>query len=401
MKRSATPSRYAFIFSRSSAYPPNIHNMKCYYLTRKLLARGDRVTWVRLGGRKRGPSAEGIAFANIPIPPTNVLLTLFSLVRMVLFCFARGIQVAYIDEWLFFRHRPFRLLAGIAGLRAAGIKVVLDERDPSVDFEVATGELSVDAPRYRWTLLATRLSERLSNLVILTSKAYEQLYISEGFPPERVEGDFRGVDTTLFNPNVDSASVRSRLGLEGKFVIGWFGLMHPFRLIKEVLVPIIGEVAEVMPNAHVLIGGEGPMYGEFQTLARDQNLPVTVLGLVPYADLPRHIAACDVLLCTVKTGFRHTLHSTWLKIAEALAVGRPVIATRTKISDLDFKDMKGVVWVEPSLAGFLGALKQVRENYPAYFAQAQEQARHFEEYSVSHTIGKIVDRIELLTNGHK
>jgi len=399
MKRNATPSRYAFIFSRSFAYPPNIHDMKCYYLTKELLARGGRVTWVRLGGKNgknRTRFAEGIGFANISIPPTNPLLTVFSLFRLVLFCLARRIKVAYIDEWLFFRHRPVRRLAGVIGLRVAGIKVVLDERDPSVDFEVATGELSAESPRYRWALRTMRLTERLSNLIILTSKAYEQLYVSEAFPSEKVVGVFRGVDTTLFNPNADPRMIRSRLGLDGKFVIGWFGLMHPFRLIKEVLVPLIGEVADSMPDAHVLIGGDGPLFGEFQPLARDGHLPVTVLGLVPYDELPRYIAACDVLLCTVNTGFRHTLNSTWLKIGEAVAVGRPVIATRSNISELDFREMRGVVWVEPSLVAFFGALKALRQDYPVYRAQAQGQAGHFDEYAVPHTIGVIVDRIQLL-----
>jgi glycosyltransferase involved in cell wall biosynthesis len=375
--------------------------MKGYYLSKELVSRGCRVTWIRLGGKKRARYSDGIEFANITIPPTNVILTLFSLVRMILFCVASRIQVVFIDEWLFFRHRPVRRLAGVIGLRAAGIKVVLDERDPSVDFEMATGELSPRSPRYGLTLLATRLSERMSNLVVLTSRAYEKLYISEGFPPEKVMGVFRGVDTKLFNPEAESDLVRSRLGLGGKFVIGWFGLMHPFRLIKEVLVPMVADVAESMPNAHILIGGEGPLYSEFQSLAADESLPVTVLGLVPYQDLPKHIAACDVLLCTVNSSFRHTQHSTWLKIAEAQAVGKPVIATKTKISELDFKDMRGVVWVEPSLDGFMGALRKLRENYPLYRALSEEQALHFGEYALPNTIGKIVDRVQLLAEGSK
>jgi glycosyltransferase involved in cell wall biosynthesis len=275
----------------------------------------------------------------------------------------------------------------------------MDERDPTVDFETATGELVVGSSKYEQTLRATRLSEGMSSLVLLTSKAYERLYVSEGFPRGKVMGAFRGVDTALFNPGVDPATVRRRLGLDGKFVIGWFGLMHSFRLIREVLIPMVQNIAKTMPDAHVLIGGEGPLLGEFQDLAKDSGLPLTVLGLVPYSELPSHVAACDVLLCPVNRGFRHTQNSAWLKIAEALAVGRPVIATRTRLSEFDFKELKGVLWVEPTLASFMDALKELREGYPRYLSLAQEQSRNFGDYSISHTISRIVDRIELQLEG--
>lgn len=373
--------------------------MKCYYVTKELLARGDRVTWVRLGGKDKTHFAEGIEFTGIPLPPTNPLFTAFSLLRLVLFCVARRIQIVYLDEWLFFRHRPMSRLAGVIGLRISGAKVVLDERDPLVDFETATGEFSKTSQGYRQTIRAASLSERLSSLVILTSKAYEQLYISDGFPVKKVIGIFRGVDPELFNPMASPDLIRSKFGLDDKFVIGWFGLMHPFRQIKEVLVPVARGISKAIPNAHVLIGGEGPLFGEFQSLSAEDDIPATVLGFIPYADLPRYIAACDVLLCPVDPRFRFTQRSAWLKIVEALAVGRPIIASRTMISELDYKDLRGVIWVESDLKSFMNALGELKRNYPSYLSQAQDQARHIEDYSVSSTIIKIVDRVELLVGG--
>jgi glycosyltransferase involved in cell wall biosynthesis len=396
MSPKGKPVRFAFIFSKPVAFPPNIHDMKCYYLSKEILARGGRVTWVQLGAKDKTHFEEGIEFVSIPIPPTNVLLTVLSLFRMVLSCVARGIKVAYVDEWLFFRHRPLRCLAGLVGLRAAGMKVVLDERDPAVDFEVATGELSTGSPRFNTTFRVTRLNERLASLLILTSKAYEQLYLSEGFPPEKVIGSFRGVDPALFNPLVKGDQVRVRLGLDGKFVIGWFGLMHSFRQIREVLIPLVREVKEAMPDSHIVVGGNGPLYGEFQALSRDDSLPLTLAGLVPYPELPSYIAACDVLLCPVDARYRFTQNSCWLKIAESLAVGRPVIATRTKIAELDYKGLKGTLWAGPNLESFMKAIEEIRGDYPSYLAQAQEQARHFDAYSVNNAIGKLVDRIEVL-----
>jgi glycosyltransferase involved in cell wall biosynthesis len=374
--------------------------MKCYYLSKELLARGMGVTWMELGPRRREHTEDGIEFVSIPIPPTNALLTVFSIFRLVLYCLARRIRVVYIDEWLFFRHRPFWTLAGMVGLRAAGMKVVLDERDPLVDFEVATGEISTRSRKFGLVTRAHRLTERLANLIVLTSKAYEQLYISEGFPPQKLIGTFRGVDTNNFNPEANGDQVRNRLGLKGEFVIGWFGLMHPFRRIREVLIPLVREAKEAMPGSRVIVGGNGPLFSEFQALPQDKTLPVTVLGLIPYPELPSYIAACDVLLCPVDASYRFTQNSCWLKITESLAVGRPVIATRTRIADVDYRELKGILWVDSTLESFVKALEEVRNNYPTYRAMAQEQAQHFSDYSVKSTIGKIVDKVEPLAGGH-
>jgi len=396
--RDQSGSKFAFVFSRPVAYPPNIHDMKCYYLSRELISRGERVTWIQLGRGERADARDGIDFVNIPISPTNQLFTAFSVMRMVLFCVAKRIRVVHMDEWLFFRHRPFWTFMGVIGLRATGVKVGFDERDPLVDFEVATGELKANSRRYATTQRAHRLSERMANLLVLTSQAYEELYISEGFKPGKVFGGFRGIDTAVFTPQADGEEVRARLGLEGKFVIGWFGLMHPFRQIREILIPLARELDEVIPNSHLLIGGNGPLYPEFQELAKEDNRSLTLLGLVPYQELPRHIAACDVLLCPVDPRYRFTQNSCWLKITEALAVGRPVIATKTKISDLDYKDLKGVVWVDSSLESFTRALERVQNDYPNFLAMAQDQAWHFDNYSVRYTISKMTDRIEGLAS---
>lgn len=388
--------RFAFVFSRPVAYPPNIHNVKSYYVSRELISRGERVTWVRLGGKDKAHFAGGIEFARIPIDPTNVFFTAFSLLRLAMFCLAKRIRVVYLDEWLFFRHRPISRLAGVVALRAAGMKVVMDERDPLVDFETATGEFDPRTHGYHRTIWSVRMSERLSTLLILTSKAYAQLYISEGFPARKVLGVFRGVDHALFNPDVDPAQVKAKLGLDGKFVVGWFGLMHRFRQINEVLIPIARLLPETIPNAQILIGGEGPLQAKFEPLAGDPRSHATILGLVPYPELPSYIAACDVLLCPVDSSFRFTKHSAWLKIAEALAVGKPIIATRTKLAEEDYNDLKGVIWVEPGLKSFMDAILEVRKHYANHLSLAQEQSRQFDDYTVRHTIGMIADRVELL-----
>lgn len=379
-------------------FPPNIHNIKCYYVSKELVGRGDRVTWIQLGPKGGRSFVDGLEFITVPIIKAGRFTEFLSIVRMVLRCYAGRIHVGYIDEWLFFRKRPMRRLELVMGLKFVRAKAVLDQRDPFIDFELASGWISSDSTSLAKLRSKQLLLRRLSDLVILPSMAYRDLLVSEGFPEEKVLGMFRGIDTDLFTEGQDSGKVREKFGLRGKFVIGWFGIMHPHRLIREVIIPMIEKITQVIPNAHVMIGGEGPLQFEFDKLA-GRNFPLSFVGMVAYDDLPRYIAACDVLLCPVDGRLRFSNHSAWLKIPESLAVGKPVIASETMITRTDFKDMKGIVWVPPTLEGFINGLREVSEGYPKYLSLAREQAKDFGRYSTKTTLVALADELEGLAKG--
>jgi len=378
------------------SYPPNVHDIKCYYISKELARRGSQVTWIRRGDKGDRSSAEGIKLITIRQLQLGRLSEFATVMRMVLRCVALRVQVAYVDEWLFYRGKPTRRLVLAACLKIAGVRSVLDERDPFIDFEIAIGRMPSDPARHQKLRRRQQILLRLSSLIVLPSKAYSDLFASEGVPQEKLLGTFRGVDTGLFKPDLDPAKLRARLGLSDRFVIGWFGIMHPYRLIGNVIIPMIRDVGRLIPNAQVVIGGEGPLRPEFDKLDAGERLPLTLVGMVPYDKLPDYISACDVLLCPVDERFRFSNHSAWLKIAETLAVGRPIIASRTVIADKDFKDLKGVVWVQSTLEGFMSGLAEVHQRYPWYLSQAHEQAEDFDRYSTTSTISAVADRLESL-----
>jgi glycosyltransferase involved in cell wall biosynthesis len=386
--------RVAFIFSGKMSYPPSIHDMKVYYLSQEMKRRGVSVNWVRVGGREKRWDSDGIRFAVLSAPSGPGLLEAFRLMRLFLFCAIERIQLVYLDEWLFLRKNPMARLLSQMILRRMGVKLVLDERDPFVDFEVAAGELLERTRKYRFLSMMQSLLLRQTDLIILPSKAYSTLYESEGIPRTKVLGSFRGIDPELFKPQNMPNVVRSNLNLDGSFVIGWFGLMHSYRMIREIIIPLLENSAKEMPNVHFLIGGEGPLLNEFERVRNGQaRSSFTLLGTVPYAKLPEHIAACDVTMCPVSTNFRMTTHSNWLKIAESLAVGIPVVATRTEASTTDYGGMKGVVWVDSDYGSFLSALKNIQKDSKFLRSEARYQARQFESYVIGYTIPKIVDRV--------
>ena len=390
--------RLVFVFSRTMTYPPVIHNVKVFYLSKELRRRGVDVAWVQLGGIERRWEEDGIRFAVLRSPRKGLFHEYFQILRLVAFCLASRINLVYEDEWLFFRKKPTVRLLGNTILRALGVKIVLDQRDPFVDFEVAAGELTEESAKLRRLTLVNSLLLRQADLVILPSKAYAAVYQSDGIPKQRVLGIFRGIDPEIFRPKTEPSPERSRLGLEGNFVVGWFGLMHKYRMIREIIIPLIENLPKEIPNAHFLIGGEGPMICEFEKIRQGPTgRSFDLLGNIPYPKLPDFIAACDVTICPVSPKFRFTMNSNWLKIAESIAVGTPIVASNTRISTLDFANVDGIVWTESDYDSFLKAIRVVQENLAFYRGGARQQATHFEAFSIRSTIPAIVDRSLALT----
>lgn len=397
--RNQNPLKVALLFDREAIFPPSIDDMKAFYVSRQLIRRGANVCWLQFNNEPQKEPRDGISFVNLR-SATNVriLRPLFMILGIVSFCLSSGVNVVYIDEWLMFRSELAWQLALRVVLRLVGLIVVFDLRDPYIDYQIAYGKLRYGSLRHAFYRIQYSLIYKLTDLIILPSQVYANAYVSEErIPTKKIIGIPRGVDSEQFNTDVDPTDVKKDLGLQGKFVVGWFGMMHKYRLVKEIIVPTIKSIRDVIPDGHVLIGGKGELLRSFEELeAAKPEYPFTLLGLVPYNDLPNYIAACDVLLSPIDPSYRFTQNSVWLKILEALAVGRPIISTRTGLKEGDFKDVKGIVWTEPNLASFLDALKHVRDNYAYYLQLASEQASHFQDFTTDFTISRLVDKIEQL-----
>jgi len=104
-----------------------------------------------------------------------------------------------------------------------------------------------------------------------------------------------GIDPKHFAPRPDAQSLRAELGLSEKRVVVCVGrLVH--RKGQDVLIRAMPEILEAIPNAHLLLVGEGPGKDELEKnvarLALKEN--VSFVGRVQYAELPRYICVGDI-----------------------------------------------------------------------------------------------------------
>ncbi len=136
-----------------------------------------------------------------------------------------------------------------------------------------------------------------------------------------------GIDIEHFAP-VDSSALRESLGLTEKKVIVSVGrLVH--RKGQDHLIESMTAVVKEVPNAHLVLVGEGPYREHLMGLVEKLSLHncVTFIGRIQYNDLPKYFCVGDVFAMPSRSRF-HGLEVEGLGIVylEASACGLPVIA---------------------------------------------------------------------------
>jgi glycosyltransferase involved in cell wall biosynthesis len=147
----------------------------------------------------------------------------------------------------------------------------------------------------------------------------EHLKHNEGFPAPKVHTIYNGVDCMRFAPR-DATPVRRELGVDDDApVIGILAALRPEKN-HEMFLAGARLIRIQAPRARFLIIGDGPRRAELESLAREMALDDCVCFLGSRSDVPRVLAACDVVALTSHN------EAAPVSILEALSTGVPVVA---------------------------------------------------------------------------
>jgi phosphatidylinositol alpha-1,6-mannosyltransferase len=137
-----------------------------------------------------------------------------------------------------------------------------------------------------------------------------------------------GVDQAAFRPDVDGSSVRAAHGLSDRPVV-----LCVSRLVErkgqDMLIRALPLVQRRVPDAAVLVVGDGPRRSQLESLVEQLGLrdSVAFTGAVPWRDLPPYYAAGDVFCMPTRTrkgGFE--VEGLGIVYLEASATGLPVVS---------------------------------------------------------------------------
>jgi len=174
---------------------------------------------------------------------------------------------------------------------------------------------------YKWLDLGVTL--RLFTRIVTVSEAVRQQVLRAGYPAWRVLTLHDAVDATTFSDRLQlDAQVREELGCTTDHLL----VCAVGRLSSEkghgFLLAAFQEVIATVPEARLVLVGEGPLRSRLQAQAARFGLSDHVIFAGYRYDVETIIAASDLLVMpSLREGFGDP-------IIEAMALCRPVIASR-------------------------------------------------------------------------
>jgi glycosyltransferase involved in cell wall biosynthesis len=237
---------------------------------------------------------------------------------------ARGFRADPVGPWsgeavafVWQRHELFQ---------DAGLRLASAIGAPSVLFVPATVVWEADqwgTTRPGWGRWLERRGERpalqAADLVACGTDQVAEQVLRLGVDADRILVTPSGVDLDLFDSATDPVPMRARLGLDGRFVVGWVGSFRRFHAIEQAV-----EAVAAIDGATLLLVGDGPERPRIEQLTRNRGVHAVFTGTVGHVDLPSHLAAMDAALVLAPIGAE--FHYSPLKLAEYLATGVAVVA---------------------------------------------------------------------------
>jgi len=212
--------------------------------------------------------------------------------------------------------------------------------------------------------------------VVANSHATGNAFVSAGGRRGLVTVVHNGIDAAPFDAlSADTrATVRAELGIaDDAFLVGCFSRLHPWKG-QSVLLDALAR----MPNVHALIvggalfSGEAPYELELRARAELPSFAGRVHMLGARDDVPRLLAACDVVVhaSVLAEPFGRVL-------VEAMLAGRPVVATRAGgVPEVVTDGETGVLVAPGDARAMADAIDALRRNPARVAALSRTGAAH-------------------------
>lgn len=238
--------------------------------------------------------------------------------------------------------------------------------------------------------LAVTLANRAS-LVIANSQASQTAFLAAGGNPQLVRVVYNGFAPQLYQQPTASVQIGQQLGLEGKFVVGHFSRLAPWKG-QHVLLEALKQCP---PEVTAIFVGDA-LFGE-QDYKQQLHQQVIQLGLeqrVQFlgfrSDVVSLMAACNLVAHTSIAA-----EPFGRVIVEAMLCGRPVVATQAG-GAVELVEAGTTGWLVPpgdaqKLAEIINTCRQQPELARAIAHQAQISAsQRFELNEINRQIEKLL-----------
>jgi glycosyltransferase involved in cell wall biosynthesis len=213
-----------------------------------------------------------------------------------------------------------------------GARVILDIHDIVPEFYASKFKVDERSLVFQMLVFLERLSIAYSSHVIISNHLWQKTLVARSVRPERCTALINFPDLTIFWKRPSPARSQS------EFVMCYPGTLSWHQGL-DIAIDAVALLREQVPGLRFLIIGDGPDREKLRSRIRERHVEdrVSLTGMIPLEEVAEIMSSVDVgVVPKRKNSFGNEAFST--KIMEFMAMGVPVIASRTRIDEYYFND---------------------------------------------------------------
>ena len=235
------------------------------------------------------------------------------------------------------------------------------------------GFIAPDGPLAHLVTAAERWLVKRPDHILTSSRRGADLLLRYGLASHRITALPDGVDVDVFRPRPPDPTLVRTLGLAGKRVIVFLGVLTEYQGV-DALIDAMRTVVAQRPDAHLLLMGY-PNEERYRHVIRTLGLcrSITVTGQIDYRQASSRLNLGDIAV-----GPKRSLTEANGKLLNYMACGLPTVATDTPVN----RDILGQAGVYPPVgntAALASSLLQLLSDPAAAAARGRALRRRAEE----------------------
>ncbi len=218
--------------------------------------------------------------------------------------------------------------------KLGGVPLILDIHDILPEFYMTKFRTGKESFVFKLLMLVEKASIAFSNHVIIANPIWHERLLQRSATPDKVTTIANYPDTEMFYP-------RPKKRTDEKFIMIYPGSLNRHQGL-DIAILAFARVVGRMSNAELRIYGEGPEKDRLFLLAHELKLEDKILfsDFVTYQEVAELMADSDLGIVPKRATSIFGTEAASTKIMEFMAVGVPVIVSRTKIDTFYHNDTR-------------------------------------------------------------
>ncbi len=275
------------------------------------------------------------------------------------------------------------LLAGLWLKRRLGLPMILEINAPLFEERNRFGKLKLKSAARR----AERALWRGADAALPVTRV-----LADMVAKIRGSGDLHVIHNGAdLDEAVPQSDLKTRLGLDGKVVLGFVGFVRPWHGLEWA----IRALPRLSANVELLVVGDGPAQEslEREAEALGVNQRVHFVGRIPHQDIASYVQTFDIALQT-----KAVAYASPLKMFEYMALGRAIIAPdQPNLREILKADVDALLFDPGDETSFFAALERLSRDGDLRIRLGQAARRSVVE--TPFTWAENARRVEMIAQG--